>query len=484
MAETTQLMGSQTPRIDVTPLHVSSAGDEAVAVAKMAGLILDPWQEYVLRGSLAERPDGRWQAFEVGLIVPRQNGKGSILEARELAAMFLFGEKVTLHSAHHFKTAAEHHQRLESLIRNSELVEYMQGYNGDPHGKIPGIKTGNSGMSFTAANGNRILFAARSSGSARGFTADLVVFDEAFDLSRSAQASMLPTLASKSLHESPQIWYTSSAGMPDSEVLKGLRDRALSPEKEEKLAFYEWSVPSEADPADPKNWALANPALGYRISPDYVASERLAMSDEHFKRERLGIWSKVGSSSAIPADFWAQCFDEKSRAGVEMAFGVDVTPLRDVATIAAASRRADGNVHIEVVDRRVGTDWVPARLEELKRKWKPAAMVYTGASQSTEVIAKSPKLKRMTTGLDHRTYMQACGAFYEALGRAQVRHTGQEELDAAVQACRRSKGGSELWSWTRDDRSQDISPLVACTLALHGLTEKDKKGGGAGWAVL
>lgn len=180
MAETAQLMGSQTPRIDVTPLHVSSAGDEAVAVAKMAGLILDPWQEHVLRGSLAERPDGRWQAFEVGLIVPRQNGKGSILEARELAAMFLFGEKVTLHSAHHFKTAAEHHQRLESLIRNSELVEYMQGYNGDPHGKIPGIKTGNSGMSFTAANGNRILFAARSSGSARGFTADLVVFDEAF----------------------------------------------------------------------------------------------------------------------------------------------------------------------------------------------------------------------------------------------------------------------------------------------------------------
>ena len=151
--------------------------------------------------------------------------------------MFLFGEKVTLHSAHHFKTAAEHHQRLESLIRNSELVEYMQGYNGDPHGKISGIKTGNAGMSFTAANGNRILFAARSSGSARGFTADLVVFDEAFDLSRSAQASMLPTLASKSLHESPQIWYTSSAGMPDSEVLKGLRDRALSPEKEEKLAF-------------------------------------------------------------------------------------------------------------------------------------------------------------------------------------------------------------------------------------------------------
>lgn len=484
MAETTQLMGSQTPRIDVTPLHVSSAGDEAVAVAKMAGLILDPWQEYVLRGSLAERPDGRWQAFEVGLIVPRQNGKGSILEARELAAMFLFGEKVTLHSAHHFKTAAEHHQRLESLIRNSELVESMQGYNGDPHGKIPGIKTGNAGMSFTAANGNRILFAARSSGSARGFTADLVVFDEAFDLSRSAQASMLPTLASKSLHQSPQIWYTSSAGMPDSEVLKGLRDRALSPEKEEKLAFYEWSVPSEADPADPKNWALANPALGYRISPDYVASERLAMSDEHFKRERLGIWSKVGSSSAIPADFWAQCLDAGSVPSETVAFGVDVTPLRDVATIAAASMRPDGTVHVEVIDRRAGTEWVPGRLEELRRKWEPVATVYTAAGQTSEVVAKQPRLRRHLTALDHRTYSQACGALYEALGRGGVRHTGQDELDTAVQACRRSKGSSELWYWTRDDRSQDISPLVAVTLAHHGLLEKQNRKAGAGWALM
>lgn len=484
MAETTQLMGSQTPRIDVTPLHVSSAGDEAVAVAKMAGLILDPWQEYVLRGSLAERPDGRWQAFEVGLIVPRQNGKGSILEARELAAMFLFGEKVTLHSAHHFKTAAEHHQRLESLIRNSELVEYMQGYNGDPHGKIPGIKTGNSGMSFTAANGNRILFAARSSGSARGFTADLVVFDEAYDLPRSVQASMLPTLASKSLNESPQIWYASSAGMPDSEVLKSIRDRALSPAEETKLAFYEWSTVEDADPADPANWALANPALGRRISAEYVDSERRAMSDEHFKRERLGIWSKVGSSSAIPADFWVQCLDAGSVPSETVAFGVDVTPLRDVATIAAASMRPDGTVHVEVIDRRAGTEWVPGRLEELRRKWEPVATVYTAAGQTSEVVAKQPRLRRHLTALDHRTYSQACGAFYEALGRGGVRHTGQDELDTAVQACRRSKGSSELWYWTRDDRSQDISPLVAVTLAHHGLLEKQNRKAGAGWALM
>ena len=484
MAETAQLMGSQTPRIDVTPLYFTSAGDDAVDLAAVAGLHLDPWQQHVLRGALGERVDGRWKAFEVGLIVPRQNGKGSILEARELAGMFLFGERLILHSAHLFGTAVEHQQRLESLIRGSELIEYMAGYAGDPQGKMSGIKTGNSGMSLTTANGNRVLFKARSRGSARGFTADLVVFDEAYDLPRSVQASMLPTLASKSLNESPQIWYASSAGMPDSEVLKSIRDRALSPAEETKLAFYEWSTVEDADPADPANWALANPALGRRISAEYVDSERRAMSDEHFKRERLGIWSKVGSSSAIPADFWVQCLDAGSVPSETVAFGVDVTPLRDVATIAAASMRPDGTVHIEVIDRRAGTEWVPGRLEELRRKWEPVATVYTAAGQTSEVVAKQPRLRRHLTALDHRTYSQACGAFYEALGRGGVRHTGQDELDTAVQACRRSKGSSELWYWTRDDRSQDISPLVAVTLAHHGLLEKQNRKAGAGWALM
>jgi hypothetical protein len=66
---------------------------------------LDPWQRFVLDRALGESKDGKWSAFEVGLVVPRQNGKGSILEARELAGLFLFDERLILHSAHEFETA-------------------------------------------------------------------------------------------------------------------------------------------------------------------------------------------------------------------------------------------------------------------------------------------------------------------------------------------------------------------------------------------
>lgn len=68
--------------------------------------MLDEWQRFALDCMLGERADGKWAAFETALIVPRQNGKGSVLEARELAGLFLFGEQLILHSAHEFQDGA------------------------------------------------------------------------------------------------------------------------------------------------------------------------------------------------------------------------------------------------------------------------------------------------------------------------------------------------------------------------------------------
>jgi phage terminase large subunit-like protein len=70
---------------------VSSRGREAVELAASAGLVLDEWQAFVLERALGVRENGKWAAFEVGLVVPRQNGKGGLLEARELAGLFVLG---------------------------------------------------------------------------------------------------------------------------------------------------------------------------------------------------------------------------------------------------------------------------------------------------------------------------------------------------------------------------------------------------------
>ena len=111
------------PRIAYAPEHHSSAGQEAIELAALAGLVLDPWEAMVLDAALAEGPDGRWAAADVGLCVPRQNGKDAVLEARELAALFLLGEELTIHSAQHFKTAKEHFLRLVALVEGTPELE-------------------------------------------------------------------------------------------------------------------------------------------------------------------------------------------------------------------------------------------------------------------------------------------------------------------------------------------------------------------------
>src|ERR1044072_5917325 len=96
------LVGAQLPRVSCVPPYVSSAGEEAIEFCESFGLRLDPWQQHVLTHALGGRKDNKCAAFEVAALVPRQNGKGSILEARELAGLFLFDEQPILHSAHEF----------------------------------------------------------------------------------------------------------------------------------------------------------------------------------------------------------------------------------------------------------------------------------------------------------------------------------------------------------------------------------------------
>ena len=117
------LLGNQDPRILSRPAFTRSKWDgKATDLAKMAGLDLDPWQRTVLEGGLARRADGRRAAFEIGLIVSRQNGKGAVLEALELAALFLLPDvKLILHSAHEFKTAAEAFLRIRALIADNPV---------------------------------------------------------------------------------------------------------------------------------------------------------------------------------------------------------------------------------------------------------------------------------------------------------------------------------------------------------------------------
>ena len=465
--------GAQRPRVELVPTAAyTDLGEDAVALCSAVGLVLDPWQEHVVRGMLGERLDRRFSAPQVGVVVPRQQGKGVILEARALAGLFLLEERYIIWTAHELKTAQAAFLRLRGWIDGSPELSAM----------VRQMYTGNTENSIVLNDGRTLRFLARTHGSGRGLTADALILDEAYALKQGELAALMPTIATS---DNPQTIYTSSAGMPNSEVLASVRERGMNP-KTKGLAYFEWSAEDDADPDDMRALAQANPGLGTRLSLDHVASERAAMDDETFKRERLGIWAKIGGDSAIPEASWAACLDHDSVAGSRVVFAVDVPPARDVATIAAVSERPDGVRHVEVVDRRAGVSWVPSRLRELRDRWSPLAVVLDEGSAAGALL---PDVKRegvRTVPLSMKQYGQACAGVYDAVQQRKLAHTGQVELDDAVASARVRGVGESLWKWDRKNQVSDISPLIAVTHAWHGLTLKSRATSkpNSGWKVV
>lgn len=454
----------------MVPEQVSSAGREASELARSAKLEMDPWQDAILDASLGERPDGSWASFEVGLIVGRQNGKGSIIEARELAGLFLFGEKLIIHSAHEFKTSKEHFRRVLQLIES----------NPDFDSRVKRVSRSHGEEGVELKGGARLLFATRTGGGGRGFSGDLVVLDEAYNLGDHHMAALMPTLAAR---PNPQIWYTSSAPDKDlapCEALSRLRRRALAGGAP-RLAYFEWSAEVHTefcssscrehdDLDDAEVWRRTNPGFGIRISEEFIRAERAAMSGTAFARERLGVGNYVVESAGwkvISKAAWEGLVDADSVPLDPVAFAVDVTPERSMGSISVAGRRADGLLHGGVVEHRSGTGWVVDRLAELSARWKPCAVVIDGRGPAASLIPALDEAGVAVVKASSADMAQACGGFYDAVVENRLRHQGLAPLASALAAAEKRKLG-DSWAWTRESVSADISPLVATTLALWG----------------
>ena len=178
------LLGSQLPRLWHVPKWTSTTGPEAIELCALAGLYLDPWQRWTLTQSLGERPDGKWAALQVGVEVSRQNGKGGLLEARELTGLFLLEERLIIHSAHQFDTSLEAFGRLLGLIEDHREFSRRIARVSNSHGQ----------EGITLKSGQRIRFRTRTKGGGRGFTGDCLILDEAMDIHESAHAALFPTL--------------------------------------------------------------------------------------------------------------------------------------------------------------------------------------------------------------------------------------------------------------------------------------------------
>ena len=466
LAEPPALLGAQRPRILHLPEFASSTGQEAVELAQMAGVEPDPWQQFVIHGALGERPDGKWAAFEVGVEVSRQNGKGGILEIRALAGLFLLDERLIIHSAHEFATAEEALERMAAIIEGCP----------DLSRRVKAVKRSHGQEGIYLTNGQRLRYRTRTKGGGRGFSADCVILDEAMVIPEAMHGALMPTLSAM---PNPQLWYTGSAvdqeSMEHGLVFSRVRDRALKGE-DPALAYYGWSAPFDTPDdvplsaaTDPHTWAQANPALGIRISEEHVGKEQRSMDPRTFAVERLGVgdWPHPDEASVINLEAWGALFDEHSKPRDPVCFALDVRPDRSATSIGVAGRRGDELFHLELVERRPGTGWVVERAVELTSRHPSVGVFVDGAGPAASLVPELEQRGVRVILVNAKENAQACGVLFDLVEQKQLRHLGNRELSDALRGAMQRPLG-DAWAWSRKSSSVDISPLVACTLALWG----------------
>ena len=437
-------------------------------MAEIANMPLDPWQCWVAENALGETANGKWAAFEAALTVPRQCGKSALLEALILAALFVWGERTVIYSAHRFDTAQETFTRLQQLIEGSDFAD-----------EVAKIYTANGKEAIILKSGARVKFMARSRGTGRGFSGDRIIFDEAYDLAPRVLGAMIPTLAARSMRSdsNPQIWYASSAPHSTSVVLHSLRKRAQADDPG-KLFYAEWSAVDDADPDDVDAWYEANPALGIRISEEFVRDERRALlhSPGEFVRERLGVPDPLPEDTdakevKLPAPAWAAAVtSEGLTAATPVTLAYEVTLDMQWASIVVAAGDQT-SPFVEQLEHRKGVGWLPETIVGLVRDYNVTRLACVGAGPSGSQLGPvmlALSEAGLTVPLEQLSmvaYRQACGAFFTDVVEGRLRwFHGSGPLDAAARdAAARTYG--DAWSWDIRNATVPISPLVAATVA-------------------
>jgi hypothetical protein len=446
-------------------------GADAIAWWEAAGGTLFDWQKLVIDAMLGLDEDDRWASSEDGLDVARQNGKGVVLQVVEGFCVFELGYQVVMHTAHEFATSQEHQFRLEDVIQNAPHLHAQVKESG-------GYKHANGQESINLKSGCRIIFKARTKMGARGYSGDLLVWDEAMVVPDTVVGSMLPMLRASKAPHGPKVIYAGSA--VDQEVheygvnFARIRERGIACAP--RVSYHEWSAPfdhpselTEDLMANPALWPAGNPSMPEGlVSETYMADELARMPSRTAAVELLGVgdWPRTDGfdETVISVEAWNQLVDVESKLQEPFCLAFDVSPERRTS-IALAGRNQDGRFHVEIQECRPGTGWVVERLAEMVKRGNPELVVCDSTGPASSLLVALDEAGLRVETVNATAHGQACGRLVDMVNDGTLAHLGSSELSDAIRGSKVRTLG-DAWAWSRKTSSVDISPLVAATLAL------------------
>lgn len=471
------------PRVNYRPsTAVATFGPEAVALAKLAGLEADDWQAESIGVMLSFNADGKWTCPDYCELVARQNGKGTILEIRALAGLFLLGEKLITWTAHEAKTTDRAFRRFQTLIKTLILNGYLA--EGDVKVREANGQQGFEVVGTPFRPAQELKFIARSKGSGRGFTGDCVIVDEAYDYTPAQASALEPTMLAI---DNPQTIYTSTPPLSGDtgQPLYDLRARGESG-TDDMLGYRDWGLGGELesidalDVEDPELWKLTNPAYGKRITTRGIKRLLKKLGKTDFARESLGIWPRriAEENKIIDVEKWDALADPNSEPdddhGICVSFSV--TARRDRASVAIAGLRPDGLSHWELIQDEPGVNWLVQYLVGLKARRNPKLFAVNGKGADAAFISdlikagfKEPEDREHPERGDliimrAQDVADAFAKVIDAVEARTVRHRTEPKLSSALAGATTRPIGTDGKAW-KQGSANPIAPIEAVTQA-------------------
>ena len=496
--------GIETPRIYTPPLREltpdTTLGFEIIEFAEnVLQIKLHPWKKWLVIHTfeLLDDPVDVWRLrFRTVIVeVGRQNGKTTLSCVIALFFMYQLEVGLVLGTAQDVSNAEDVWQTCVDMAQgNDELAEAI---------KHVWYTNGSKRLQLVGNRDYRVRASNRKAG--RGKSADLVLLDELREHQTwDAWAALSKTGMAR---KNALLWCMSKAGDGTSVVLRHFRMRAhaqlgdpdgivaAAGESEtpadasadgSMLGIFEWSADPNADPGDVNAWAQANPSLGYTIE---LSTLKAAYADDPadvFRTECLCQWVTSTVTPPFPVDAWDAGKDEKSEIAEDspLWWGVDIASDRSKASIAVCGKRKDGQWHGELVEYRAGTGWIVNWLMNANYTSMKVALQSRGApiASMMDVIAAIDGVEVVEcAGKDVAGW---CGRLWDAVASSvpdsetdavPIRHITQPALDLAANVASTRPMGDGAWAWDRNKSIEDISPLVALTMAFGAATAADPK---------
>lgn len=461
-------VGCQTPRVANYPPYSFTEGPEVIEFARLAGLVLDEWQQYVLNHALGVRANGDWTAKKAACWVPRQNGKGAIIEALELFWLFELEEELIVHSAHQHRTSQRAYRRLEKIIKRVPEL----------HRRVVQYRHTNGEQGVVLHDGRELQYTTRSRTAIRGFSAGKIVLDEAQELDQDQMSAILPAVSAM---PNWQVWFFGTPPDNPAAWCYGLKEDGEAGIA--RLAHFDWG--SELNPDDPdyqqrcaerERWYRHNPALGIRIDEETVEDEyKPSGLGVKFGQERLGAWKPRARRGAgvIATELWRDLVVAAERPA-SVAMAIVVNHKRTHTAIASVGPRVDGRLQVSIVDHRPGTHWVVARAMQIHERWKPVGWAVQDKGPSGTLIAPleaaglvqpedrdEPRRGQLAVPWSNDVAV-AYGMTIDAVTERRLVHLDEGPLNLAVAGAEtRPLGGGTTWDYKVDG----AEVIQAATLA-------------------